>query len=286
MFGTRSPAVAGRFYPGDGRTLDRDVSGYLEAAKATPAPAIAVMAPHAGYVYSGAIAAAAYARVVVPKTAIVLCPNHTGMGARKSLWADGAWKIPGGELKVDEALAETLRAVVGLEPDSLAHQHEHSLEVQLPFLRARNPDVSIVPVCLSSLGVRECVKLGEGIAHAIAPQRADVLLVASTDMTHFLTAEDAKRLDSMALDRVLALDPEGLYETVETNDISMCGYLPTTVVLAAARALGAKTARLVRYGNSGEASGDFDRVVGYAGVVIGQVEPSVGRDAPKAAIEQ
>ncbi|HEY3448363.1 MAG TPA: AmmeMemoRadiSam system protein B [Myxococcales bacterium] len=267
MFGTRSPAVAGRFYPGDARTLARDVAGYLES-KAGPAPALGVVAPHAGYLYSGAIAGAAYAEVVVPRSAIVLCPNHTGMGSRRSLWPSGAWKIPGGEVQVDEVLAEKVREAAGLEPDALAHQHEHSLEVQLPFLRARNPDVSIVPVCLSSLSVRDCVKIGEGIAEAIGAAKSDVLLVASSDLSHYLSAEDAKRLDGMALEKVLALDPEGLYETVETNDISMCGYLPTTVVLAAARALGARSARLVRYGNSGEASGDFERVVGYAGVVI------------------
>lgn len=267
MFGTRMPAVAGRFYPGDARTLARDVASYLET-DAKPAPALGVMAPHAGYMYSGAVAGAAYAEVIVPKTAIVMCPNHTGMGTRRSLWPSGSWKIPGGELKVDETLAETLRELAGLEPDALAHQHEHALEVQLPFLFARNKDVSIVPVCLSSLSVRDCLKIGEGMAKAIGAQRADVLLVASTDMSHYISAAEARRLDHLALDKVLALDPEGLYETVESNDISMCGYLPTTVMLAAVKALGAKKARLVRYGNSGEASGDFDRVVGYAGAVI------------------
>ncbi len=267
MFGTRSPAVAGRFYPGDARTLARDVASYI-GSKAAPAPAVGVVAPHAGYVYSGAIAGAAYAEVEVPRTAIVLCPNHTGMGVPRSLWPSGAWRIPGGEVPVDEALAERLREIAALEPDALAHQHEHSLEVQLPFLRARNPGVSIVPICLSSLSARDCVRLGEGIAKAVGAEKAAVLLVASTDLSHYLPAEEGRRLDSMALDKVLALDPEGLYETVETNDISMCGYLPTTVVLAAARALGAKKARLVRYGNSGETSGDFERVVGYAGLVI------------------
>lgn len=268
MFGTRQPAVAGRFYPGDARTLERDLATYLQS-KAKPAPAIGVVAPHAGYVYSGPIAGAAYAEVVVPRSAIVLCPNHTGMGARRSLWPAGSWKLPGGELEVDEALADAVCAAAKLEPDALAHQHEHALEVQLPFLRARNPDVAIVPICLSSLSVRDCVQIGEGIAKVVgAGKRAEVLLVASTDMSHYVSAKDAERLDKMALDRVLAIDPEGLYEVVEQNDISMCGYLPTTVVLAAARALGAKSARLARYGNSGEASGDFERVVGYAGVVI------------------
>ncbi|MBI5546731.1 MAG: AmmeMemoRadiSam system protein B [Deltaproteobacteria bacterium] len=269
MFETRSPAVAGRFYPSDAATLDREVRTHLCCASPTePAPAIAVIAPHAGYVYSGAIAGAAYARVVVPRSAVVLCPNHTGMGSRRSLWPEGAWRLPGGALLVDEALAEELRQHAGLEPDALAHQHEHSLEVQLPFLQARNPEVAIVPICLSSLSLRECLQMGEQIAAAIAAFRDQVLLVASTDMTHFLSAREALRLDSMALEHVKALDAEGLYEVVETQGISMCGYLPTTVVLAAARALGARAAELVRYGHSGETSGDLERVVGYAGLVI------------------
>lgn len=267
MFAPRAPAVAGRFYPGDAAALEREVRGFLES-DATPAPAVAVIAPHAGYLYSGAIAGAAYARAVVPRSAIVLCPNHTGMGARRALWPSGSWRLPGGELKVDEALAERLREAAGLEPDSLAHLHEHSAEVQLPFLQARNPEVRIVPLCLSSLGLRECVGLGEAIARVIAPERREVLLVASTDLSHYLAADEARRLDRLALERVEALDPEGLYETVETNDISMCGYLPTTVVLAAAHVLGARAATLVRYGHSGETSGDLDQVVGYAGMLI------------------
>lgn len=266
MLAPRAPAVAGRFYPGDAGTLERDVAGYL-AVGSSPAPAIALVAPHAGYMFSGAIAGATYAQVVVPRTAVVLCPNHTGMGSKRSLWASGPWKIPGGEVPIDEPLAEQIHESAGLELDTLAHLHEHALEVQLPFLRARNPQVAIVPICIARLRMRECLQIGQGIAAAIG-ERKDVLLVASSDMSHYVSADEAKAQDWKALARVEALDAEGLVETVETNDISMCGYLPTTVVIAAAKALGARTARVVRYGNSGEASGDFDRVVGYAGVVI------------------
>jgi hypothetical protein len=266
MFTVREPAVAGRFYPGDAARLERDVARYLQT-DVKPVPALGVVAPHAGYMYSGAIAGAAYARVVVPNSAIVLCPNHTGLGVQRSMSPAQAWRIPGGELECDLALAARLQEHARLEPDVLAHRQEHAAEVQLPFLRARNPDVKIVVVCLSGLTDRACIKLGEGMAEAIGSRR-DVLMVASTDMSHYVSADEAQRLDRLALERIEALDPEGLFEVVENNEISMCGYLPTTVVLAAARKLGARSATLVRYGNSGEASGDLSQVVGYASLLI------------------
>jgi MEMO1 family protein len=262
----RAPAVAGRFYPGDAKRLEKDVRGYLATDQA-PAKAIGVVAPHAGYMYSGAIAGAGYARVQVPRSAIVLCPNHTGMGVRRAISTADAWRLPVGDLALDSELTGELVERAGLEPDEMAHQHEHAAEVQLPFLWARNPEVRIAVACLSGLSARECVQIGEGIAQAIGG-RKDVLLVASTDMSHYVAATEAKRLDAMALARVQALDAEGLCRVVEENDISMCGYIPTAVVLAAAKKLGARSAALARYGNSGEASGDFDQVVGYASLVI------------------
>ena len=203
----------------------------------------------------------------MPRSAIVLCPNHTGMGTRRALSPADAWRLPVGDLVVDQELTRALVEKAGLEPDALAHQQEHAAEVQLPFLWAQNPKVQIAVACLSSLSARECVQIGEGIARAIG-ERRDVLLVASTDMSHYIAAGEAKRLDAMALERVQALDAEGLHRVVGENDISMCGFIPTSVVLAAARQLGAKAATLVRYGNSGETSGDFDEVVGYASLVI------------------
>jgi hypothetical protein len=229
------------------------------------------MVPHAGYLYSGSIAGETYARVDVPARAVVICPNHTGRGVRRSIWVSGVWHLPGGDVPVDAVLAEAIREAAGLEADVLAHQFEHAGEVQLPFLRARRSDVRVVPICLSHLNLAECREIGEGLAGAVrsaCEDPRDALLVASTDLSHFIPAEDARRLDRMALDHVLAIDPEGLYETVTRQDISMCGFIPTTVVLFAARALGATHTELVRYGNSGETSGDTDRVVGYAGVVL------------------
>jgi len=239
---------------------------------AEPQAARMVMVPHAGYVYSGAIAGETYARVRVPPTAVVLCPNHTGLGARRALWSRGAWRLPGFTLETDEVLASRVREHAHLDDDRIAHLREHAVEVHLPFLHARRPDVSVVAICLAGLSYRECRAVGEGLALAIGEcekERSErVLLVASTDMSHYVAADEARELDSRALERVLALDPEGLYDVVTREDISMCGYIPTTVALVAARSLGATRAELVRYGNSGDVSGDYAQVVGYAGVVL------------------
>ncbi len=236
------------------------------------ATARALVVPHAGYVYSGAIAGHGYREVHVPRTAIILCPNHTGVGARCSIWPAGEWQLPGGGLSVDEPLATAIMEQarsrsVPLQSDFDAHLHEHSIEVHLPFLRARRRDIEVVPICLARMRWPECEAFGHMLASAVgAPD--DVLIVASTDMSHYVPAPQADRLDHLALERIEALDPEGLLRVVSENDISMCGVVPTTVALVAARQLGATSARVVAYGNSGQISGDLARVVGYAAVVI------------------
>jgi AmmeMemoRadiSam system protein B len=263
----REPAVAGRFYSSDAGRLAAEVSGYLEPAAASRCARVLVV-PHAGYVYSGAIAGAGYACVAVPSRAVVLCPNHTGLGRQRAVWCTGSWRLPGGDVPIDEELAQSICERAELSDDRLAHLREHAVEVQLPFLRARRPDVRVVPICLARLSLAECSRVARGLASALADAPDRPLMVASTDMSHYVRADEARRLDNLALERVTALDPEGLYEVVVEHDISMCGYIPTTVALMAARELGARRATVVRYGNSGEASGDFDRVVGYAAVVV------------------
>ncbi len=263
----RPPAVAGTFYPRDEaelRAAVADLVGPAEHAR----PAIAVIAPHAGYAYSGAIAGEAYRDVDVPGHVVVLCPNHTGDGARAAITSHGSWRIPGRSVAIDGPVAEELRGVALLTEDERAHAREHSLEVQLPFLVHRNPKVRFVPVCLSLLPYESCVRIGTALADVVIRHGRDVLIVASTDMSHYLPEAVARDKDQLALERIGALDPEGLYRTVLENDISMCGFVPTTVTLIAARALGATRARLVRYGTSGDVNGDRERVVGYASVVI------------------
>jgi AmmeMemoRadiSam system protein B len=273
----REPAVAGRFYPAGREALLAEVTGFLAGPVEAPLPggagpdvvaalpALGMVAPHAGYPYSGGVAGAVYARVAVPDRAIVLCPNHTGRGEDISLWPEGAWRTPLGSVPVDAALTAEL-AAAGAALDVEAHRSEHALEVQLPFLQVRNPRVAIAALCLGPLDWPACRELGRAVA--AAARRHGALVVASSDMSHYVPAEVARRKDALALSRVLALDPEGLHAVVRRERISMCGVIPATVMLVAALELGARSAELVRYGHSGETTGDDSSVVGYAGVVV------------------
>ncbi|MFA4874857.1 MAG: AmmeMemoRadiSam system protein B [bacterium] len=264
----RKPAVAGQFYPGSKSSLKDEVDRLLNV-DAKPRKALAAVAPHAGYVYSGAVAGAVFASVVVPRLCIVLSPNHTGMGARAAVWSTGSWQIPTGTIPVDEPLAKKLlSACPDLADDHSAHMAEHSLEVELPFLLARQPKLSIVPICISRVDVAECRRIGEAIADVVKSVKEEVLIVASTDMNHYEDEKRTRQKDQMAIDRVLALDADGLVSTCATNRISMCGVLPTAITIFAASKLGAKKATLIKHATSGDVSGDYDAVVGYAGFVI------------------
>jgi len=264
----RMPAVSGRFYPGTASGLSRALLELTREMKDRE-PAIGVVAPHAGYVYSGAVAGEVFSSVRVPGRAVIFCPNHTGIGEDASIMSDGAWRMPWGDVPLDEELAVRLKnACPLLREDASAHLREHAIEVQLPFLHRFRPDVGIVPVALGRLSLEECGDIGESVADAIAGDAERPLLVASSDMSHYVPDAVARAKDKMAIDRMLALDPEGLYRTVRTERISMCGALPATVVLFAARRLGATSARLIRYATSGDVSRDFDQVVGYAGLAF------------------
>jgi len=265
---SRAPAVAGRFYPGHPDELRAMIQGYLEP-EAAPQPALAAVCPHAGYIFSGAVAGKVLSRVAIPGRVLVLGPNHQGLGQRAAVMSQGDWLTPLGEVALDPELGEALKQASPLvREDDLAHRHEHSLEVQVPFLQMLRPDFRLTPLCLSMLSYPECAELGRAIAKAIGSLGEPVLLVASTDMTHYESAQSAQGKDELALGRILDLDPEGLYHTVAGRNISMCGVLPTTVALAAAKEMGATSAELVAYTNSGQVTGDYDQVVAYAGLII------------------
>jgi hypothetical protein len=200
---------------------------------------------------------------------IVLGPNHTGAGATVAVAPHRRWRTPLGDVPIDTALARKLVDQAWAATfDPRAHLREHSLEVQLPFLLARRPDLEVLPVCLSHLRLEDCLDLGRVVARLIGDQAEPVGIVASSDMSHYLADEEARRLDRLAIDAVLARDPEDLYETVHREDITMCGVVPATVALAAANELGATGAHLVAYATSGEVSGDRKAVVGYAGICV------------------
>lgn len=262
----RRAAFAGDWYPADPGRLRDELASYLAGSEGEM-EALGVVAPHAGYMYSGRVAGSVYGRVHIPDTVVVLCVNHRGLGSRAAVLGAGGWETPLGVVPIQEEFAQDLTKRVGfLEENPTAHSQEHSLEMQVPFLRYRNPDVRLVPVCLQRLDYEECEALGEGLAGAVRDARTPVLLVASTDMTHFETQESARKKDMLAIERILEVDPRGLYETVTRHGISMCGFIPTTAVLCACRSLGIEKGTLERYATSGDVSGDYSSVVGYAGI--------------------
>ena len=264
----RHPAVAGRFYPGDRETLLTDVQSYL-LPQGVATPALGCMAPHAGYIYSGAVAGAVYASVDLPRRYILLCPNHTGKGRPLAIMSSGAWETPLGQAPIDSPLAEALKKVFPLlTEDADAHRSEHAIEVELPFLQARCPDFTFVPIALGTGQFEILESLGEAVSDVVQAQGEGILILASSDMNHYENDAVTRAKDHKAIERILALDARGLFEVVTKEHISMCGFGPAIVMLTAAKRLGATSAELIKYATSGDVSGDRNMVVGYAGVVV------------------
>ena len=268
----RHPAVSGRFYPADPEVLREQVEGFLNDCPRQDEPrlrAIGCIAPHAGYMYSGHVAGAVFSALEIPRRCLILCPNHTGVGVPLAILSEGAWETPAGYTPIDEGLAAALKqAFPALQEDSAAHRAEHAIEVELPFLQLRRPDLSFVPIALGTSQFEPLAGLGHALAEVIRAQGDSVLIIASSDMNHYESDEITRVKDHQALERILALDPRGLYDVVIQQKISMCGFGPAVSMLTAARELGAKSAQLVKYATSGDVSGNRKMVVGYAGVVI------------------
>jgi AmmeMemoRadiSam system protein B len=270
---SRTPAVSGTFYPALPGRLRADVRALLEQSTATPKHALGIVVPHAGYMYSGSTAGAAFAAVDVPATCIVLAPNHTGRGRARnggSLLVDTAYRTPLGDVEPDSELGGALQAKAQplLIEDPLAHAEEHSIEVLLPFLQMRNPTVRVVPIVLGWSEWDPTRRLAQAI-HDVIADRRDVLLVASSDMNHYEPAAASAEKDAAALERIVALDGEGLLDVTRSRQISMCGRVPVACVLEVARLTGHESATVVAYSHSGLVTGNHDRVVGYAAVLIG-----------------
>lgn len=264
----RQPAVAGQFYPGDEHKL-RVALSQLIPKHASPMQVTGVISPHAGYLYSGAIAGQLFSRITIPDTVLIIGPNHSGIGAATALYPDGEWLTPFGPTPINSRLnALLLQHGPYLRSDSTAHQREHSLEVQLPFLQYLRPDVTICALCIGHGDYPPLRDIGHGIAAAVREYGKEVLIVASSDMTHYESADSARRKDEMALDRAAALDGKGLLEVCQRQRITMCGVAPATVMIEAALQLGAAHAEVVAYGTSGDVTGDNNQVVGYAAVMV------------------
>jgi MEMO1 family protein len=270
----RPPAVAGRFYPDNPGSLNETLDSLLalpagEKQSVKKISARACLVPHAGYMYSGAIAGEIFCRIEIPARVILIGPRHYPRGAPMAIVSEGAWETPLGLAPIDSPLAEKIaRACALLREDQGAHSAEHSLEVELPFLQRLAPAFSFVPIVIASVSYDQLELLGLALAEVLRSERDPILLVASSDMNHYESDAVTRTKDRKAIDRILALDPRGLFDTVRNEEISMCGYGAAVVMLTAMRELGATHAELLRYATSGDVNGDLSEVVGYAGIVI------------------
>lgn len=264
----RFPAVAGTFYPANAETLKSDIQAYLRKNESPPA-ALGCVVPHAGFMYSGRVAGAVFSELKVPDRLIILCPNHTGMGRPLAIMSNGVWETPLGRIPVDVELAQALKQRSPLlQEDTAAHRSEHAIEVELPFIQSLTSRASFVPVALGTWNFEVLEQVGRSVADVVSSSSNPILIIASSDMNHYEDDAITRVKDRKAIDRILALDPQGLHETVRSEKISMCGFGPTVVMLTAAQQLGASRAELVKYNTSADISGDLDRVVGYAGIIV------------------
>jgi len=266
----RKPSVAGYFYPDRTEELEDKVREMvcLEGKKEK---AICLISPHAGFEYSGSVAGAAFSSVYLPNKFIILGPSHRSVQSRYAIMKKGIWETPLGDVMIDTVLAESVMSHCNfIVEDNSAHINEHSIEVQLPFIQFFKKDISFVPLNIGYYtSYEELEELGDAISQVIKQTKEEVMIVASTDMSHYVSQKVAKKKDFLAIDRILDLDAKGLYDVVNFEDISMCGFQPVTTALVASKKAGASKAVLVKYQTSGDVTGNYDEVVGYAGIRIG-----------------
>jgi AmmeMemoRadiSam system protein B len=266
----RLPAVSGRFYPSSPAELTALIRQYTKVDGAKePEHAKACLVPHAGYFYSGVVAGAVYARMAIPGKILILGVRHSPHGANAAILSSGAWRTPLGDAPIDEALAEALRAACPLlREDSVAHSSEHSLEVQIPFLQVLQGAFTFVPVALGTLRFEDLVIVGQAIGRVLAASSDEILLLTTSDLNHYERDATTRVKDRKAIERILAVDARGLYDTCRNEAISMCGLGPAVAMLTALESLGTARQELVRYRTSAEVSGDLSSVVGYAGILF------------------
>jgi AmmeMemoRadiSam system protein B len=268
----RPPAVAGQFYPEDPVKLTGLVRGFLRDVPAEARSIPGAMVPHAGLIYSGACAAQVLGRLALPPAVVILAPNHSGAGepGRAALWGTGAFQTPLGLVPIAEALAHRLDSASDLiAEDRLAHRLEHAIEVELPFLQVLTAGTAIVPLILAWDDWPRSRQLAQDLAAVIAAWPEQVLLLASSDMTHYQPADVAARIDAVALGHIERLDGKELLHACHTNHITMCGRAPAAVVAEATRLFGGTAGTVVDYRHSGLVTGDHERVVAYAGILMG-----------------
>ncbi|MFQ6082935.1 MAG: AmmeMemoRadiSam system protein B [Candidatus Aminicenantia bacterium] len=264
----RKAVVSGQFYPDKKESLLRMIEEMINK-EIKKEKAIALISPHAGYIYSGKVAGAVFSSAYLPQNFLILGPNHTSIGASIAIYGEGEWETPLGRVQVNKELADLILKNSSLiENDPSTHFYEHSIEVQLPFIQYFVESFSFVPILVSSVSYSDLEEVGINLAQAIKEFEDEVMIISSTDFSHYVSQEIAEQKDNMAIQEILNLNPKGLYEIVMREDISMCGYAPTAIALKAGLELGAEKAELIKYSTSGDVSGDYSQVVGYAGIRI------------------
>ncbi|MDD1761035.1 MAG: MEMO1 family protein [Methanothrix sp.] len=260
----RLAAVAGQFYLGRGVELEHQLDGMLHPEKELPV--LGAVVPHAGYIYSGQVAAAVYSCLPKAETYVIIGPNHHGLGSPVALSRD-SWKTPLGVVESDGDMADALAGSI-IDHDETAHLHEHSIEVQLPFLQRRFQGFKILPICMGLQDEETAAEVGREISRAIEMLHRRCVIIASSDFTHYEPQETARSVDTRLLEAILNMDVPELYSRVRRYDASACGYGPIAATITASAALGAKAGRLQAYATSGDVSGDYNQVVGYGAVVF------------------
>ena len=271
----RQPVVAGQFYPDSPSQLKEMIRGMVDE-KAEKEEVIGLISPHAGYIYSGPVAGATISRIKFKDTFIIIGFNHRGRGKQFSIMTEGVWKTPLGKVEIDSQLAkQILTSSSYLQEDDAAFNYdEHCIEVQLPFLQYFKADIKIVPIVVAPYASGAVYKeIGKELAKAIKDLNKGVVIIASSDMTHYEPQESAQWKDTQAIEAILDLDEDELLRRVDELRISMCGYAPAVSLISAAKELGAKRAELVRYQTSGDITGDYSSVVGYAGIILKVMSP-------------
>lgn len=265
----REPAVAGMFYSSEREVLQKEISSFLSDGVKNKQKHLGVMLPHAGHVYSGATTVKVLENVIITDSVVILCPDHYGLGDGISVYDKGQWATPLGSIDIDAQLVEALLESGNIfSANKAAHDKEHSIEVILPFLQYLKPDVRIVPIMVSTNNINMLLTAGDLLGEVIASLKKDVLIIASSDMTHFESKERALSKDKKAIDMILDMDSEGLFATVRDNNISMCGVFPAVLWLQALKNLSPTDTKLIDYSNSGQVTGDFSEVVAYAGIAV------------------
>jgi len=266
----RKPVVSGQFYPQDAKALNSMIASFADL-QAQKIDCLGAILPHAGYIYSGKVAAQTVSGINIKDTVVLLGPNHTGQGSTISIMAEGSWQTPLGNVEIDTKLAGLfLEKCSYLKINHLAHLDEHSLEVELPILQYFRKDFKIVPIAMMTDDLSMLEEVAQNLAMVIKENnlKGSTMLIASSDMTHYESQASAQQKDASAIEAILALDVHKLQAQVKKLNISMCGFAPVAVLIKTAALLGAKKAKLIKYQTSGDVTGDTSSVVGYAGIII------------------